>query len=290
MGTRSLKPRTPGTRTVILPDFKEITKSVPEKQLTRPLRKTGGRNNIGDATTRFRGGGHKRSYRLIDFKRDKDYIPAKVESIEYDPNRSARIALLCYADGEKRYILAPLGLQVGETLMSGQKVNPKPHEKAQFKVLTVEPKVGNCMPLEDIPVGLMVHNIEMQPGKGGQIARSAGTAGQLSAKEGKYAIINFPSGEVRRICIKCRATIGQTGHLDHQNISIGKAGRSRWRGWRPHVRGVAMNPVSHPMGGGEGRSGGGRHPCSPTGVLAKGGKTRSKRKPSNRYIIRRRKK
>ncbi len=275
MGTRSLKPRTPGTRTVILPDFKEITKRVPEKQLTKPLRKTGGRNNVGDVTTRFRGGGHKRNYRLIDFKRDKDNIPGKVEAIEYDPNRSSRIALLFYVDGEKRYILAPAGLQVGETLMSGERV---------------EPKVGNCMPLENIPVGLMVHNIEMQPGKGGQIARSAGSAGQLASKEGKYAIINFPSGEVRRICIKCRATIGQIGNLDHQNISIGKAGRSRWRGWRPHVRGVAMNPVSHPMGGGEGRSGGGRHPCSPTGVLAKGGKTRSKRKPSNRYIIRRRKK
>lgn len=275
MGTRSLKPRTPGTRTVILPDFKEITKRVPEKQLTKPLRKKGGRNNVGDVTTRFRGGGHKRNYRLIDFKRDKDNIPGKVEAIEYDPNRSSRIALLFYVDGEKRYILAPAGLQVGETLMSGERV---------------EPKVGNCMPLENIPVGLMVHNIEMQPGKGGQIARSAGSAGQLASKEGKYAIINFPSGEVRRICIKCRATIGQIGNLDHQNISIGKAGRSRWRGWRPHVRGVAMNPVSHPMGGGEGRSGGGRHPCSPTGVLAKGGKTRSKRKPSNRYIIRRRKK
>jgi len=275
MGTRSLKPRTPGTRTVILPDFKEITKTVSEKLLTKPLRKKGGRNNMGDATTRFRGGGHKRNYRLIDFKRNKDNILAKVTSIEYDPNRSARIALLSYVDGEKRYIIAPLGLEVGETLQSGDKV---------------EPKVGNCMPLENIPVGLMVHNIEMQPGKGGQIARSAGCSGQLSAKEGKYAIINFPSGEVRRVCIKCRATIGQTGNLDHQNISIGKAGRNRWRGYRGHVRGVAQNPVSHPMGGGEGRSGGGRHPCSPTGVLAKGGKTRSKRKPSNRYIIRRRKK
>lgn len=275
MGLRKLKPRTPGTRFVTLPDFAEITKTTPEKSLLRPIKKSGGRNNHGHTTSRFRGGGHKRRYRLIDFKREKDNVPAKVHSIEYDPNRSARIALLFYQDGEKRYILAPDGLQVGEILMSGQKV---------------EPKVGNCMPLESIPVGLNVHNIEMHQGKGGQIARSAGCEAQLSAKEGKYAIITMPSGEIRKIFLKCRATIGQIGNLDHQNISIGKAGRTRWRGRRSHVRGVAQNPVDHPMGGGEGRTGGGRHPCSPKGKLAKGGKTRSRRNPTNKHIIRRRKK
>lgn len=275
MGLRKLKPRTPGTRFVTLPDFKEITETTPEKSLLRPIKKSGGRNNHGHTTSRFRGGGHKRRYRLIDFKREKDNIPAKVHSIEYDPNRSARIALLFYQDGEKRYILAPNGLQVGEVLMSGQKV---------------EPKVGNCMPLESIPVGLTVHNIEMHPGKGGQIARSAGSEAQLSAKEGKHAVITMPSGEIRKVFLKCRATIGQIGNLDHQNICIGKAGRTRWRGRRPHVRGVAQNPVDHPMGGGEGRTGGGRHPCSPTGKLAKGGKTRRRRNPTNKHIIRRRKK
>ena len=275
MGLRKLKPTSPGTRAVTLPDFKEITKTKPEKSLLRTLKKSGGRNNHGVTTSRFRGGGHKRKYRLIDFKRNKDNVPGVVKSVEYDPNRSARIALICYTDGEKRYILSPAKLQVGDTVMSGEKV---------------EPKFGNCMPLENIPVGLMVHNIEMSPGKGGQIARSAGNSAQLSAKEGRYAIINMPSGETRKIFIKCRATIGQIGNIDHQNISIGKAGRNRWRGRRPHVRGVAMNPVAHPMGGGEGRAGGGRHPCSPTGKLSKGGKTRLKRKPSNKHIIRRRKK
>ena len=275
MGLRKLKPTSPGTRAVTLPDFREITKTKPEKSLVRTLKKSGGRNNHGVTTSRFRGGGHKRKYRLIDFKRNKDNVPGVVKSVEYDPNRSANIALICYADGEKRYILAPHKLQVGDTVMSGQKV---------------EPKLGNCMPLESIPVGLTIHNIEMSPGKGGQIARSAGISAQLSAKEGRYAIINMPSGETRKVFIKCRATIGQMGNIDHQNISIGKAGRNRWRGRRPHVRGVAMNPVSHPMGGGEGRSGGGRHPCSPTGKPSKGGKTRPKRKPSNKHIIRRRKK
>ena len=275
MGMRKLKPRSPGTRFVTLPDFKDITKSEPEKSLLRPLKKTGGRNNHGVTTARFRGGGHKRQYRLIDFKRNKDGIPGKVKSIEYDPNRSARIALICYADGEKRYILAPLGLEVGEVIFSGERVEPKP---------------GNCMPMENIPVGLTLHNVEMYPGKGGQIARSAGGSVQLAAKEGDYAVVNMPSGEIRKIALKCRATIGQIGNLDHQNISLGKAGRKRWRGRRPHVRGVAMNPVAHPMGGGEGRSGGGRHPCSPTGKVAKGGKTRKRRKPSNKHIIRRRKK
>lgn len=275
MGLRSLKPRSPGTRFVILPDFQEITTDKPEKSLLRPLHKHGGRNNLGDTTSRFRGGGHKRRYRIIDFKRDKDNIPAVVKSIEYDPNRSVYIALLAYKDGEKRYILAPEGVKVGEILMSGDKV---------------EPKVGNCMPMSHIPLGLTIHNVEMCPEKGGQIARSAGAEAQLAAKEGKYAIINLPSGEIRKICIRCRATIGQLGNLDHQNICIGKAGRTRWRGRRSHVRGVAQNPASHPMGGGEGRSGGGRHPCSPKGVLSKGGKTRQKRKPSNKHIIRRRKK
>lgn len=275
MGLRKLKPTSPGTRTVILPDFKEITKTKPEKSLLRALKKTGGRNNQGVTTARFRGGGHKRRYRLIDFKRNKYEVPGTVKSIEYDPNRSARIALIAYLDGEKRYILAPVGLNVGDTVVSGTKV---------------EPKVGNCMPLENIPLGLTLHNIEMYPGKGGQIARSAGSSVQLSAKEGKYAIVIMPSGETRKIFIKCRATIGQIGNVDHQNISIGKAGRNRWRGKRPHVRGVAMNPVAHPMGGGEGRSGGGRHPCSPTGKLSKGGKTRKRKKSSDKHIIRRRKK
>lgn len=272
---RKLKPVTSSTRGVILPDFKEITKKTPEKSLLRPIKKSGGRNNLGDTTSRFRGGGHKRMYRVIDFKRGKDNVPGIVKAIEYDPNRSARIALIAYADGEKRYILAPVSLQVGETIMSGEKV---------------EPKVGNCMPMENIPVGLAVHNVEMTPGKGGQIARSAGSSVQLSAKEGNYAILQMPSGEMRRVCIRCRATIGQVGNIEHQNIVIGKAGRNRWKGWRSHCRGVAMNPCSHPMGGGEGRSKGGNHPCSPTGVLCKGKKTRKKCNNTNNHIIRRRKK
>jgi large subunit ribosomal protein L2 len=254
-------------------ELSDITTRKPEKSLLRPLPKSGGRNNVGDTTSRFRGGGHKRMYRIIDFKRNKYDVPGTVKSIQYDPNRSVRIALIVYADGEKRYILAPLGLKVGEIITSGTKV---------------EPKVGNSMQLENIPVGLPVHNIEMIPGKGGQIARSAGVSAQLSAKEGDYAIIQMPSGETRKICIRCRATIGQLGNIEHQNVILGKAGRNRWKGWRPHVRGVAMNPVSHPMGGGEGRSKGGNHPCSPTGVLAKGKKTRKKRNPSNSHIIRRR--
>lgn len=272
---RKLKPRSPGTRFVVLPDFAELTTDKPEKSLLRPLKKTGGRNNHGVTTTRFRGGGHKRQYRVIDFKRNKFEVPGKIKTIEYDPNRSVRIALVVYADGEKRYILAPHGIQVGEQIISGEKV---------------EPKVGNSMPLANIPTGLTVHNIEMYPGKGGQLARSAGASAQLSAKEGDHAILVLPSGETRKVSLKCRATIGQLGNMDHQNISLGKAGRKRWRGRRPHVRGVAQNPVAHPMGGGEGRSGGGRHPCSPTAKLSKGGKTRQKRKPSNKHIIRRRKK
>jgi large subunit ribosomal protein L2 len=275
MGLRKFKPNTAGTRTLVLSDFSELTTNRPEKSLLRPIKRTGGRNNLGVTTARFRGGGHKRQYRLIDFKRDKYDVPGIVKSIEYDPNRSARISLIAYLDGEKRYILSPIGLSVGDMIVSGEKV---------------EPKVGNSMPLENIPVGLMVHNVELEPGKGGQLGRSAGTSIQLSAKEGRYAILNLPSGEIRKVSIRSRATIGQIGNTDHQNISIGKAGRNRWKGWRGHVRGVAQNPVSHPMGGGEGRSGGGRHPCSPKGKLAKGGKTRKRRNPSNKHIIRRRKK
>ncbi|MEW6743025.1 MAG: 50S ribosomal protein L2 [Planctomycetota bacterium] len=268
------KPTSPGRRFGSRPDYSEITKSTPEKSLLEPKRKTGGRNNAGHVTSRHRGGGHKRKYRLIDFKREKDGVPARVSAIEYDPNRSARIALLHYFDGEKRYILAPHGLQVGQVLESGAKA---------------EPKVGNAMPLARIPLGLYVHNVELQPGAGGALGRAAGTQIQLVAREGTYANLVLPSGEMRKVLATCRATIGQTGHVEHQNISLGKAGRNRWRGRRPKVRGVAMNPIAHPMGGGEGRSGGGRHPCSPTGVLAKGGKTRKRNKPSARFIIRRRK-
>ena len=245
----------------------------PEKSLLEPLPKTGGRNTYGRVTVRFRGGGHKRLYRIIDFKRNKDNIPAKVAAIEYDPNRSANIALLHYADGEKRYILAPLGLKVGDEIMSGEEV---------------EVKVGNCMPLKNIPLGTIVHNIELRPGKGGQMARAAGAFAQVMAKEGGYVHLRLPSGEIRMVHENCRATIGQVGNIDHENVTIGKAGRSRWLGRRPHVRGVAMNPVDHPMGGGEGRTHGGRHPCSPWGQLAKGLKTRGK-KPSDKFIVRRRK-
>ncbi len=238
-----------------------------------PFRRNSGRNNQGVITVRHRGGGHRRHYRLIDFKRDKDNIPAKVAAIEYDPNRSSRIALLHYKDGEKRYILAPDGLKAGDIVLSGP---------------DVEPRLGNTLPLRKIPTGLFIHNIEMQPGRGGQLCRSAGASATLSAREGRWAQITLPSGEVRRIPADCRATIGVIGNADHMNVRIGKAGRNRWRGIRPTVRGTAMNPVDHPLGGGEGRTKGGRHPCSPTGVLAKGGKTRRRRKPSNAAIIRRR--
>jgi len=237
-------------------------------------KKKGGRNNQGKITVRHRGGGHKRLYRQIDFRRNKDSIPARVASIEYDPNRSARIALLFYADGEKRYILAPKGLTAGDTVVSGP---------------GVEPVVGNAMPLENIPPGTTIHNIEMQPGRGGQLCRSAGTSAVINAREGRWAQITLPSGEVRRLPSKCRATIGEIGNSEHSSIVLGKAGRKRWMGRRPHVRGTAMNPVAHPMGGGEGRSAGGRHPCSPTGKLAKGGHTRKRRKASSKAIIRRRK-
>jgi len=274
MGIKSFKPTTPGLRHRTVPDFAEITSAKPEKPLLRPLRKRGGRNNKGRVTARHRGGGARRTYRVIDFKRDKYGIPARVASIEYDPNRSARIALLFYADGEKRYILAPLGLNVNDIIESGDEVDIKP---------------GNCLPLGKLPLGTAVHNIEMRPGKGGQIARGAGTLAHLAAKEGKFGHVRLPSGEVRLVPLVCRATVGQIGNADHFNLSLGKAGASRWRGRRPRVRGVAQNPVDHPMGGGEGRSSGGRHPCSPWGKLAKGKKTRGK-KPSDRLIVKRRKK
>ncbi|HEV3446595.1 MAG TPA: 50S ribosomal protein L2 [Gemmataceae bacterium] len=275
MGIRQYKPTTPGRRQGSVSDFAEITdrKKKPEKALLAPKPKKGGRNFHGVVCSRFRGGGHKRMYRLIDFKRRKDSVWAKVVAIEYDPNRSSRIALLEYDDGERAYILAPEGLKAGDKVVSGEEA---------------EPRVGNCLPLRRVPLGMTIHNLEMQPGHGGQICRSAGTSATLSAREGRWAQVTLPSGEVRRVSSDCRATIGTIGNADHMNISIGKAGRTRWLGRKPHNRGTSQNPVSHPMGGGEGRTAGGRHPCSPTGVLAKGGKTRKKRKPSNAAIIRRR--
>ncbi len=274
MGIKTYKPTSPGRRSGSVLDFSEITRSKPEKSLLEPLRKTGGRNNHGHLTSRRRGGGHKRMYRRIDFKREKESVPATVHSIEYDPNRSANIALLFYADGEKRYILAPVGLQVGQRIVAGPGSDPLP---------------GNSMRLADIPVGLTIHAIELKPGRGAQICRSAGCSAQLTAKDGAYAVILLPSGELRRVHLTCRATIGRVGNTDHQNVSLGKAGRKRHMGRRPEVRGTAMNPVDHPMGGGEGRTAGGRHPCSPSGVLSKGGKTRSRSNPSNKFILRRRK-
>jgi large subunit ribosomal protein L2 len=270
MGIKTFRPTTPSLRFTSSPTFEEITKTTPERALTAPLSKSGGRNNLGRTTSRFRGGGHKRKYRLIDFKRDKHNIPAKVAAIEYDPNRTARIALLHYADGEKRYILAPVGLSVGDSVIAG--------ENAEFRV-------GNALPLRNMPLGTTVHNVELRLGRGGQIGRSAGSLIQLMGREGDYAQLRLPSGEVRRVRSECYATIGQVGNLEHENVSLGKAGRTRWMGWRPHVRGVAMNPVDHPMGGGEGKSSGGRHPTSPWGQKAKGLKTRKKSKPSSKYII-----
>ncbi|HIJ58357.1 MAG: 50S ribosomal protein L2 [Deltaproteobacteria bacterium] len=272
MGIKSHKPTSPGRRFQTSSEFEEITRKKPEKALLRPLRKTGGRNSNGRLTVRHRGGGHKRTYRLIDFKRNKDGIPASVASIEYDPNRSSNIALLHYVDGEKRYILAPNRLQVGDRVMSGE---------------GAEIRNGNALSLRDIPLGSHIHNIELNIGHGGQLARSAGSYCQLMAKEGKYAQVKLPSGEVRMISQDCKATIGQVGNLDHENISIGKAGRNRWLGKRPRVRGVAMNPVDHPHGGGEGKSSGGRHPVTPWGVPTKGYKTRV-RKGSDRLIVKRR--
>jgi large subunit ribosomal protein L2 len=273
MGVRKFKPVTPGRRFMTVSDFAEITHSKPEKSLLRPVRKTGGRGNTGRVTSRHRGGGHKKAYRVIDFKRNKAGIPGRVASIEYDPNRTARIALIHYADGEKRYIIAPDGLKVDQRVFSGE------------SELDIKP--GNTMPLSKIPLGMNIHNIELKPGKGGQVARSAGTMAQLLAKEGEYAHVKMPSGEVRLFKQECLATIGQVSNIEHENISIGKAGRSRWLGRRPRVRGVAMNPVDHPMGGGEGKSSGGRHPCSPWGQLAKGLKT-GNRKRAAKLIVKRR--
>jgi len=275
MAVKKLKPVTPGTRFASKSSFDEITKSVPEKSLTSALRKSGGRNNLGRLTARHIGGGHKRRYRIIDFKRDKHGVPAKVYSIEYDPNRTSRIALLHYSDGEKRYILAPDGLKVGDKVSSGS---------------GSEISIGNSLPLREMPLGSFVHNVELKPGKGGQIGRSAGSAIQLLAKEGNYAQLKMPSGEVRMIRLDCMATYGSVGNAEHENIDLGKAGRSRWLGKRPHVRGVAMNPVDHPMGGGEGKTSGGGHPVSPWGQKAKGLKTRKHKKESNKLIIKRRNK
>lgn len=275
MGIRKYKPTSPGRRKASVSEFAEITRSEPEKSLLEVIKKTGGRNNQGRITSRHRGGGHKRRFRKIDFRRDKDGVPGKVTSIEYDPNRSVRIALLTYADGEKRYILAPQAIRVGQIVYSGEKVEPRP---------------GNAMPLGSIPTGLAVHNVEMYPGTGGKLVRAAGGQAQLMAKEGDYALLTLPSGELRKVHIRCRATVGQLGNEDHSLVRVGKAGRSRWMGRRPKVRGSAMSPCAHPLGGGEGRAGAGRPPCSPTGKLAKGGKTRSPRKVSNKLIVRKRKK
>jgi large subunit ribosomal protein L2 len=273
MGLKTYKPTSAGRRFQTTLDFSELTRKTPEKSLLVPRKKTGGRNVYGRITSRYIGGGHKRMYRIIDFKRDKRDIPARVASLEYDPNRSANIALLSYADGEKRYILAPLDLKVGDAVMSGERVDIKP---------------GNALPLKHIPLGTLVHNVEMKPGKGGQLIRSAGSAGQLMAREGDYATLKMPSGEVRLIHVSCYATVGQVGNLDHENVSIGKAGRNRWRGRNPGVRGVAMNPVDHPLGGGEGKSSGGRHPVTPWGVPTKGYKTRQN-KATDKFIVKRRK-
>lgn len=274
MALKKYKPTTPDLRFRTDISRAEITKQTPERSLTVALHSPAGRNHHGRITAWQRGGRHKRRYRIIDFKRSKREVPAVVKAIEYDPNRSSRIALLFYADGEKRYILAPEGLKVGDQLLAGE---------------NVEVRVGNAMPLANIPLGMAVHNIEMVPGKGGQVARSAGAGVQLMAKEGKHALLKMPSGEIRKFRLDCYATLGQVGNTDHFNISLGKAGRSRWRGRRPNVRGVAMNPIDHPMGGGEGKSSGGRHPCSPWGQLSKGLKTRKKRKPSSSLIVKRRK-
>jgi large subunit ribosomal protein L2 len=272
MGIKSFKPTSPARRFYSVSDFKEVTKSEPERSLIEKQTSTGGRNNNGRITSRFRGGGHKQRYRLVDFKRDKIGIPATVAAIEYDPNRTARIALLHYADGEKRYILAPDGLSVGATLLASRNADIKP---------------GNSLTLRYIPPGTSIHNLEIRKGKGGQLVRSAGVAAQLMAKDGSYAQVRLPSGEIRKIHLDCRATVGQVSNIEHASISLGKAGRSRWLGRRPHNRGVTMNPVDHPMGGGEGRSSGGRHPCSPWGQLSKGLKTRNNKRTDG-MIIRRR--
>ena len=272
MALKKYKPTSPGRRFMTTSSFEEVTKTRPEKSLTEPLKKTGGRNNKGRITTRHQGGGHKRRYRVIDFKRTKDGVPAKVAAIEYDPNRSARIALLHYADGAKSYILAPAGLRVGQQVESGPGADIRP---------------GNALPLANVPTGTLVHNVELKPGRGGQLARSAGSGVQLVAKDDGYGVLRLPSGEMRRVPLACRATVGQVGNTDHENISSGKAGRSRWLGKRPTVRGSAMNPVDHPHGGGEGKTSGGRHPCTPWGVPTKGHKTRRNLR-TDRFIVRRR--
>jgi large subunit ribosomal protein L2 len=269
MGIRAYKPTSPARRFYTVSDFADITTDTPEKKLLESKSSTGGRNHYGRITSRFRGGGHKQAYRLVDFKRAKIGVPAKVAEIEYDPNRTARIALLHYADGVKTYILAPDGLKQGDTVISSRNADIKP---------------GNSLPLAVIPAGTMVHNVELRKGKGGQLVRSAGVAAQLMARDGDYATVKLPSGEVRKIHIECRATVGQVSNLEHQNISLGKAGRSRWLGRRPHNRGVTMNPVDHPMGGGEGRTSGGRHPCSPWGQLAKGLKTRNNKRTDGMIV------
>ncbi|HUT70537.1 MAG TPA: 50S ribosomal protein L2 [Desulfatiglandales bacterium] len=273
MALKKHNPTSPGRRFQTVSTFAEITRTEPEKSLLKPIKKSGGRNSAGRITSRFRGGGHKRLYRVIDFKRNKDNIPATVASIEYDPNRSARIALLHYPDGEKAYILAPDGLRVGDRVESGA---------------NADIKAGNTLPLRNIPLGTHVHNIELHKGHGGQLARGAGGYAQLTAKEGKYAQVKLPSGEVRMVLLDCRATVGEVGNLDHENISVGKAGRACWLGRRPHVRGVAMNPVDHPLGGGEGKSSGGRHPVTPWGVPTKGYRTRRAKK-TDKLIVKRRK-
>ena len=274
MPIRKYNPTSPGLRGKTSLTFDEITVSEPYRPLTENLHRSGGRNNQGELTIWWRGGGHKRLYRIIDFKRDKKDIPGKIETVEYDPNRSARIALVTYADGEKRYILHPNGMKVGDTVLAGDNVDILP---------------GNCLPLKNIPLGTTIHNVELRPGKGGQIARSAGSWVQLVAREGEYASVKMPSGEIRKINVECIATIGQVGNIDHENVAYGKAGRSRWLGKRPHVRGVAMNPVDHPLGGGEGKTSGGRHPVTPWGQPTKGYKTR-RRKTTDRFIVQRRKK
>lgn len=274
MGMKSYKPTSAGVRFKTSDDFKDITASEPLKSLTTVIKKQSGRNNLGRVTVRHQGGGHKRLYRVIDFKREKENVPAVVKSIEYDPNRSARIALVSYLDGEYRYIIAPIGLKTGDKILNSEVADIKP---------------GNSLKLKDIPVGTVIHNVEMRPGKGGQLARSAGTYSQLLSKEGDYCHVRLPSGEVRLVLSECRATIGQVSNPEHENMKIGKAGRARWLGIRPTVRGVAMNPIDHPHGGGEGRTSGGRHPVTPWGQPTKGYKTRKKNKPSNKYIITKRK-
>jgi large subunit ribosomal protein L2 len=273
MGTKRYSANTPGRRFLVTADFNEVTADSPERSLTESLKRTGGRNNRGRMTSRRMGGGHKRRYRLIDFRRDKLEVPGLVSTIEYDPNRTARIALVAYRDGEKRYVLAPVGMNVGDTIVASDSADIKP---------------GNALRLSAIPLGTFVHNVELKVGRGGQICRSAGCFAQVMAKEGRYVLLRLPSGELRNVLAECRATVGQVGNLEHENEQLGKAGRARWLGFRPYVRGTAMNPIDHPHGGGEGRTKGGRHPVTPWGKPTKGYKTRSRKKPSTRFIVKRR--